>query len=117
MNLPFARELWLADAASLLGRVEVPVLVVIGKKDIQVSWKDDGELLQRAAARGADITLVFPDDANHVLKHEPHPLGELTPQALFAAYNADDAVLDAEATSTVIDWLREHAELDRRQAR
>jgi hypothetical protein len=28
--------------------VDVPVLVVIGKKDIQVNWKDDGELLQRA---------------------------------------------------------------------
>jgi uncharacterized protein len=81
--------------------VDVPVLVVIGKKDIQVNWKDDGELLQRAAAGRADVTFVFPDDANHVIKHEPHPLGELTAEALFAAYNADDAVLDAAATSTV----------------
>ncbi len=116
MNLPFARELWLADAASLLGRVDVPTLVVIGKKDIQVNWKDDGELLHRAAAGRADITFVFPDDANHVLKHEPHQLGEVTAEALFAAYNADDAVLDADATSTVIGWLRQHAELDRLQA-
>lgn len=107
MNLPFARELWVADAASLLSRVEVPALVVIGKKDIQVNWRDDGELLQRAAAGGTDVTFVFPDDANHVLKHEPHPLRALTAEALFAAYNADDAVLDAEATSTIIDWLRE----------
>lgn len=117
MNLPFARELWLADGASLLGRVNVPVLVVIGKKDIQVNWKDDGELLNREAAGRADITFVFPDDANHVLKHEPHPLGELTAEALFAAYNADDAVLDADATSTLIDWLRRHAELGRSRAR
>ena len=117
MNLPFARELWLADAASPLGRIDVPALVVIGKKDIQVNWKDDGELLNRKAAGRADITFAFPDDANHVLKHEPHPLGEVTAEALFAAYNADDAVLDAEATSTVIDWLRQHAELDRLQAR
>jgi hypothetical protein len=86
---------------------------VIEKKDIQVSWKDDGELLHRAAAGRADITFAFPDDANHVLKHEPHPPGELTAEALFAAYNADDAVLDADATATVIDWLRQHADLDR----
>ncbi len=117
MNLPFARELWLADASSLLGRVDVPVLVVIGKKDIQVNWKDDGELLRRAAAGRADVTFVFPEDANHVLKHEPHLLGELTAEALFAAYNAADAVLDADATATVIDWLRQHGELDRLQAR
>jgi pimeloyl-ACP methyl ester carboxylesterase len=110
MNLPFARELWGADAASLLGRIEVPALVLIGKKDIQVNWQDDGELLRRNAAGRSDITFVFPDDANHVLKHEPHPLGELTAEALFAAYNADNAVLDADATSTVIDWLRQHAE-------
>ncbi len=115
MNLPFARELWLADAASLLGRVDAPALVVIGKKDIQVNWKDDGELLQRAAVGRPDITFVFPDDANHVLKHEPHPLGELTADVLFAAYNADDSVLDAGATSVVIDWLSQHAELGRLQ--
>ncbi|MGI8688422.1 MAG: alpha/beta hydrolase [Thermomicrobiales bacterium] len=37
-NLPFARELWMADAAPLLRQVDVPVLVIIGKKDIQVDW-------------------------------------------------------------------------------
>ena len=53
-NLPFARELWIADAATLLARTAVPVLVIIGKKDLQVDWKADGELLQRAAAGRAD---------------------------------------------------------------
>ncbi|MGH3049131.1 MAG: alpha/beta hydrolase, partial [Gaiellaceae bacterium] len=114
MNLPFARELWLADASSLLGRVDRPALVVIGKKDIQVHWKDDGELLQRAAAGRTDVTFAFPEDANHVLKHEPRPLGSVTAEALFAAYNADDAALDPEATATVVDWLRRQAGLDRR---
>jgi len=33
-NLPFARELWTADAAAPLKEVRVPVLVVIGKKDL-----------------------------------------------------------------------------------
>jgi hypothetical protein len=39
----------------------------------------------------------------------------MTAEALFAAYNGDDAVLDAEATSKIIDWMREHAECDRPQ--
>ena len=42
-NLPFARELWLADAADLLRQIDVPVLVVIGKRDLQVDWQADGE--------------------------------------------------------------------------
>lgn len=108
LNLPFARELWRADAASLLDRVDVPVLVVIGKKDIQVNWKDDGELLQRAAAGRPDVTFVFPDDGNHILKHEPRPLEALTAEVAMASYNADDGDLDPETTSTVVDWLREH---------
>jgi hypothetical protein len=34
--LPFARELWTADAAVPLREVRVPVLIIIGKKDLQV---------------------------------------------------------------------------------
>jgi len=45
-NQPFARELWTADASTLLPQVDVPMLVVIGKKDIQVDWQADGEPLQ-----------------------------------------------------------------------
>ncbi|MDQ2743141.1 MAG: alpha/beta hydrolase, partial [Chloroflexota bacterium] len=76
-NLPFARELWTADAATLLRQVDVPVLVIIGKKDIQVDWQADGEPLQRAAAGHEEVTFLFPEDANHVLKHEPRPRSEL----------------------------------------
>src|SRR5262249_1075094 len=56
VNLPFARELWIADAAALLQQIQVPVLIVIGKKDIQVDWQADGEPLQRAAAGKKDVT-------------------------------------------------------------
>ena len=50
-NLPFARELWTADAAPLLRQVDVPVLVIIGKKDLQVDWQVDGEPLQHGRCR------------------------------------------------------------------
>jgi pimeloyl-ACP methyl ester carboxylesterase len=69
-NLPFARELWSADASALLERIRIPVLVVIGKKDLQVDWQLDGKLLQRAAAANADVTFAYAEHANHVLKYE-----------------------------------------------
>src|SRR6185312_11804799 len=57
-NLPFARELWMADAAPLLAQVDIPVLVIIGKKDIQVDWQADGEPLRRAAVGHANVTFL-----------------------------------------------------------
>jgi pimeloyl-ACP methyl ester carboxylesterase len=107
-NLPFARELWAADASSLLARVDVPVLVIIGKKDIQVDWQADGEPLQRAAAARADVTFLFPDDANHLLKHEPRPRTELAADVVAPHYNAPDAHLDQASMASIQNWLEEH---------
>lgn len=104
-NLPFSRELWTADAASLLAQVSVPVLVVIGKKDLQVDWRADGDPLQRAAAGRAAITFLFPEDANHVLKHEPRPRRELAQAEAMAGYNAPDAFLDPGACAGITSWL------------
>jgi hypothetical protein len=59
-NLPFARELWTAAAAAPLKKVRVPVLIVIGKKDLQVDWQADGEPLQRAVAVRAEVTSSSP---------------------------------------------------------
>ena len=108
-NLPFARELWIADAATLLARTTVPVLVIIGKKDLQVDWQADGEPLQRAAAGRADITFLFPDNANHVLKHEPRPRSELGQAEAMAKYNAPDAYLSPDVTAAITAWLTAHA--------
>jgi hypothetical protein len=108
-NLPFARELWDADAAPLLAQIDVPTLVVIGKKDIQVDWEADGGPLQRAAAGHADVTFLFPADANHVLKHEPSPRAELSAAKVQTGYNGPDATLDPETVTAVVDWLQAHA--------
>lgn len=108
-NLPFARELWMADAASLLSQVDVPVLIIIGKKDIQVDWHADGEPLQRAAAGHADVTFLFPENTNHVLKFEPRPRAELAQPEAVPRYNAPDAILDPEALSDILAWLAAHA--------
>jgi pimeloyl-ACP methyl ester carboxylesterase len=104
-NLPFARELWMADAAAWLPQVSKPALVVIGQKDIQVDWQADGGRLQQAVAGREDIAFVFPPDANHVLKHEPQPRSELAPAEVAGRYNAPDAVLDEEAEAAILAWL------------
>ncbi|MHB1133117.1 MAG: alpha/beta hydrolase family protein [Chloroflexota bacterium] len=105
VNLPFARELWTADSAAWLAQVQVPVLVVIGQKDIQVDWQADGAPLQEAAAGRDNVTFLYPEDANHVLKHEPRPRAELAPAEAVASYNAPEARLDPQALAGILDWL------------
>ncbi len=109
INLPFARELWQADAVGSLGQVDVPVLVMIGKKDLQVDWQADGEPLQRAVGGHDNVTFSFPENANHVLKFEPKPRSELVLAEVMPNYNAADARLDPDALSIIIDWLSEHS--------
>lgn len=108
-NLPFARELWTADAATPLGRVSVPVLVVIGKKDTQVDWQADGEPLQRAASGRENVSFQFPEDANHVLKSELRPRSELIATQVGNDYNAPDTRLDPETATAIVAWLQTHA--------
>ncbi len=108
-NLPFARELWTANAAPLFRQVDVPVLVIIGKKDVQVDWHADGEPLQRAAAGRADVTFFFPENANHVLKHEPRPRSALAPAEIAESYNGPDTRLDPEVQTAILAWLAAHA--------
>jgi hypothetical protein len=108
-NLPFARELWTADAATLLGQVDVPVLVVIGKKDMQIDWQADGELLRRAAAGHEAVTFRFPEHANHVLKYERRPRAELAPAAVAESYNVPDSRLDPQGLADIVEWLAARA--------
>lgn len=108
VNLPFSRELWTIDAAELLARIRVPVLVVIGKKDIQVDWQADGEPLQRAVEGQEDVTFVFPENANHILKHETRPRSDLTAMDA-TGYNAPGTGLDPEVVRAIIGWLKTHS--------
>lgn len=106
-NLPLARELWMANAAPLLKQVDIPVLVIIGKKDIQVDWQTDGEPLKLAAAGNEEVTFLFPENANHVLKQELRPRSELV-LADMEGYNGPDTHLDPEALTSIQEWLAAH---------
>ena len=107
-NLPFARELWMADAAPLLKQVDIPVLVIIGKKDLQVDWQTDGEKLVQAAAGQKEVTFLFPENANHVLKQELRPRSELELAEVMPKYNSPDTHLDPQALASIIEWLAAH---------
>jgi pimeloyl-ACP methyl ester carboxylesterase len=108
-NLPFARELWVADAATLLRQIDVPVLVIIGKKDIQVDWQADGEPLRQAAAGHRDVTFLFPENTNHVLKQELRPRSELAQADVLPGYNGPDTHLDPPSLAAIVEWLASHS--------
>jgi len=109
-NLPFSRELWSYSLPEHLVGVNEPVLVVIGKKDIQADWKAEGAELERATAGKTTVSFVYPEDANHVLKHESKPREELNGQSASISYNAPDTVLDEVAVDTILNWLKQHAQ-------
>ena len=104
-NLPFARELWLEDPADLIAQVSQPILVVIGKKDIQVDWRKDGGALETATAGNDNVKFVYPENTDHVLKYEPRPREDLTAVEVGAHYNAEGRVLDPDALSVITEWL------------
>jgi pimeloyl-ACP methyl ester carboxylesterase len=106
-NQPFARELWVTDPAAWLAQVHVPVLVIIGKKDIQVDWQADGGLLQRSAKGHSNVSFLFPENANHVLKYEERPRSELSADVA-AHYNDPDNHLDPQTLTVMLDWLKAH---------
>jgi len=103
-NLPFSRELWTYDLSEYIAKVKEPILVVIGKKDIQVNWLADGEPLKKATAEESSVSLVYPENADHVLKYEENPRKKLTSE-LILRYNAQDRHLDQEAENAIISWL------------
>jgi pimeloyl-ACP methyl ester carboxylesterase len=106
VNQPFARELWVTDPAALLERSTAPVLILIGKQDIQVDWQADGAVFEALAAQHPNISIAYPEHANHVLKHEPRSRAQLSPGDAVAAYNAESGVLDAEAVAVILGWLQ-----------
>jgi uncharacterized protein len=109
LNLPFARELWSANPSDLIAQVQEPVLVVIGRKDIQADWQADGGALERAAAENGNAEFAYPEEADHVLKHEDRPLDAIAAAGIGTHYNREGRTLDAATLTVITSWLRDHA--------
>jgi pimeloyl-ACP methyl ester carboxylesterase len=105
-NLPFSRELWVTDPIQLAASISAPLLVIIGKKDVQVDWQVDGSRWNTLANERSNVVAVYPDNANHVLKHEPRLREELSQVEIVNSYNAADAVLDEQVVETITTWLK-----------
>ncbi|MCW4019338.1 MAG: alpha/beta hydrolase [Candidatus Bathyarchaeota archaeon] len=108
LNLPFARELWTYNPSEYLAKVQEPILIVIGKKDVQTDWQADGKPLEAALAQNGNAVFVYPENADHVLKHEETPHEKLSSQVLLR-YNAQDRHLDQEALDAICGWLVKQA--------
>ncbi len=108
-NLSFSRELWTYYLPEHIAKVNEPILVVIGKKDIQVDWKIDGDLLEKATANKVAVSFAYPENANHVLTHEEAPREALAAQYVSLHYNAQDKEIDREAENIIVDWLKKQA--------
>jgi len=103
VNMPFTQEIWARDITPDLKKIGVPVLVIIGRKDIQVNWIVDGDKLQAAVEGMENFTFSFPMDANHVLKYEELPRAEI--DLTNPNYNGPDTVLDSETLDIIKKWL------------
>ncbi len=108
VNQPFSHELWVFDPVNGLANIRVPILIVIGKKDIQVDWQVDGPLFEAVAKEHPNITIVYLDNASHVMKYEPKSRQQLTPADAMATYSADSIPLDSGAVETILSWLKAH---------
>ncbi len=106
-NLPFARELWSYDPSSYITKVKAPILVIIGKKDIQVDWRMDGLALDKATSNQNNVTFVYPENADHVLKHEETPRKQLTGQATLH-YNEEGRILDNDVLNAIYEYILTH---------
>jgi pimeloyl-ACP methyl ester carboxylesterase len=113
-NLPFSRELWIYNLPDHISKISDPILVVIGKKDIQMDWELDGAPLEKVIARG---TFSYPANANHVLKHEEMPREKLSAEYVGTHYNSDEARLDEQAAGVIFDWLDNQAMRNSNSAR
>jgi hypothetical protein len=97
---------WTVDVAPVLKDINEPMLIIIGKKDIQVDWQIDGGKLQAAAEGKENISFAYPDNTNHVLKHETRAREDINPAD--PGYNDAGTVLDAETIDIITGWLAAH---------
>ena len=105
-NQPFARELWVFNPAVKLAEMTVPILIVLGKKDIQVDWQADGSIFEAVAKEHDNISIIYAENANHVMKLEPKPRAQLTPAEVMTTYSSDAVMLDPDPVGRIISWLQ-----------
>jgi uncharacterized protein len=104
-NLPFASELWTYNLSETITKIQHPTLIIIGKKDIQINYQTDGKALQDATPKKHQVTFIYPENADHILKHEETPKERINPTQATLNYNTPERKLDPETTNAILNWL------------
>jgi pimeloyl-ACP methyl ester carboxylesterase len=96
------------DPEAEVGKIEVPVLVLQGGKDIQVDQSEARRLEAALRTAKRDVTYHFSPDASHVLKHEPKTLAQLMADraGAQATYSADGIPIDSDVVAALVTWIR-----------
>lgn len=88
------------DPLQIINNVKFPLLIVQGRKDIQVAVKD-AQFLEEALKRShhPDATVVVLDDVDHLMKTNKGAAG-------LASYADASRPLDAKLLAVVTDWMQ-----------
>jgi len=104
-NLPLARELWNEDAADVLWKLDIPTLILIGRKDLQVDATLDGGALERAARGRTTSPLSTRRTPTTSSKRRPAPLPRCWPHRQWLQRRWDSS--RPESLAMILDWLYE----------
>ncbi len=101
------RGMFAWDPLAAVAQITVPILVVSGRRDIQVDPELDAT---RLAAANPAAELHIAPDADHVLKRESRLIAELRvdPLLVQTQMNAEGRVLDTGAVEIIATWLSAH---------
>lgn len=103
----FAAELLGWDPLKAVSRVDAPMLLLGGLKDMQIDVEHDKRrLYESARERNDDVELALVADADHVLKRQTLPREEIKPQHALT-YNDPARVLDEAVLETLVRWVEE----------
>jgi alpha-beta hydrolase superfamily lysophospholipase len=96
----FVAEIITLDPAQMLARIDAPVLVVQGGRDIQVSVHD----AERLAGSRSGVDLALIEDVNHVLKEAP-----LDMEGNIETYTREDLTISGAVVEAIACFILRHA--------
>ncbi len=100
LSLTWLRQYYTSDPAEILQRVNVPVLVINGRKDLQVP-SSEADLIRSALEEGGNqaVTVEVFDDLNHLLRYHP--------EAPSLTYRHLDEAVDPRVLEAIVNWARD----------
>lgn len=95
---PYLKSWFSYNPKEEIGKLDVPVLIIQGKNDIQVQV-EDAQLLKKAKPNAA---LKLIDEMNHILKNAP-----ADPQLNFATYNNPELPINEKLVNEIVMFIQQ----------